>query len=326
MFPQEEIKERYNNLPQHMKDFMFSEDNASAFWEAGEANHISEEKLKIISELIGYVILGLIRPEDFTKKLEEVAGLDHRVSPIINEVVMNQVLAPIMTDIQNLYYASPQGTKKGIDLKTGLLTPAFKGDQRTREELLPNGTPEPLIESPKPQEATVPTPSATSVPKFTRPTTQATPPPQPSSEGTVDAGSQPRMLHEAKDITPISSGGMAPLARPHFFKSTAGEKQKEKPITARLEIGQKKEAPQEPEIGRTKKEEVRVVDYTSPSMETNPFEKLPQALVQNSGEKKEDEPAQEKPQPNADEPQAQKEEPAEEISSDNIVNLKDLPK
>jgi len=138
------------------------------------------------------------------------------------------------------------------------------------------------------------------------PTTAPAPPP-PAQPENRQPETKPFVMHEESDVQPLASKGMAPLDRPQFFKSTAEQKPQEKASKARLEIGAEEIAQEGPVVGRTKKEEVRRVDYTAPSMRVDPF----QGPDQKDEEK--------------EEPKKQ-EKPPHEVSPDNIVDLKDLPK
>src|SRR3989344_2406191 len=114
----------------------------------------------------------------------------------------------------------------------------------------------------------------------------------------------PFIIHEETEIQPTASHGIAPLDRPQFFKSTAEEKPYVAPATARLEIGEEVfSPPQSQQVGHTKREEPRIVNYTAPVVQADPFVRPPQ-------DKK---PAEEKPT-------------HEDVSPENIINLRDLPK
>ncbi len=97
---------------------------------------------------------------------------------------------------------------------------------------------------------------------------------------------------------------MSPLDRPQFFKSTAEEKREERASTARLEIGEET-VKKEEQIGRTKQEAPRVVNYTGPVTQIDPFTRPSGGKVSKS------------PKVNV---------PSHNVSPENIVNLKDLPK
>ena len=320
-FPQEEIKKRYDSLPQSLRELMFSEEKSDVLWEIGEAYHINDAKLSIISRLIGYVILGLVRPEDLQKKIESEAHIDGRIAQSLSEDIEKKILSQSLSDIQALYNQSTPDAP--ISAKTnqqsGLLSPAFKPQGIPSQTLPPNTTPTqttPPLEPPKPPEKqTTPTPDPKpkSLEEKLAPSTPTPRQPESPKEPLVspnisDEQEAPFMLHEEERIEPLASGDMAPLTRPHFFKSTASDEE-EPVVSARLEIGQEQTRPSAPVVGRTKKESVRVVNYTDPEVSVDPFAKTPGAA--------------ETPQSQTPAPKHDRE---KEIPPDNIVNLKDLPK
>jgi len=319
---QQQAEERFDALPESLKNALISESGADAILEIGQANHLDEERIKKLGSLVGHVILGFLNPRLLVKEIQAELGLNSQAAMSISESLEHEVLAPISGDIYNLYNAPASERPNPTENLSagGLLTPAFKGKRYPtvdtpspiNRELIKE-TPQKPTDTPKEQE--LPTPSATSVPKFERPTVSPSLPPQetkPKERAHDDSQPPSFMLHEERSMDPLASGDRAPLTRPHFFKSTAGKSQQEKPVAARLEIGLKDEAQQKPKIGRTKKEDIRVVDYTSPSIGPDPFGKTPETSAQNSEEKK----SEEKPEKEA----------SEEVSPDNIINLKDLPK
>jgi len=349
---QQQKGERFDRLPESLRHAITSEQTAEFIWEVGQANHLNEEKIRKLAGLVGYVILGFLNPKGLAKEIQDDLGINNQVAQHISDEVEHKVLATVSGDIHNLYNAPAQNIPNPVSEEPAgsLLAPAFKERRYPDIESAPIPVDsQEIIEptSPQPPQPTIepqtppapPTPSATSVPAFKRPNApeEDTPAVETPSEPLI----QPQMptdeptpfiLHEEEEIEPLASGRQAPLSRPHFFKSTAGESTKEKAVSARLEIGEEPQVEESPKVGRTEKEEARVVNYTNPELKVDPFkrptektpdvpaqdkptEPTPQARQTSSSETHE---TQEKTQePTAEEPK--------EISPDNIVNLKDLP-
>jgi len=307
-FSQEEKKKRYNALPTHLREFMFSEEKFVVLSEIAEANHIDDAKLDIISSIIGYVVLGLIHPEDLAKEIEKEVGVDHRIAGSVTEGINRNILRSVLLDIHVLYDAPKKDVRGTDETESILLNPSFKQQLSTSQQiqgLQIKPVTEEMASTPAPETPQQPPPPASPQQeeesleeKLAPPIVQAppTPPvPQKSIEKHPPENVQPApfVLQEESGLQPLAAGSMAPLERPHFFKSTVNEGQEEELISARLEIGQE-EISNEPEVGRTQMEAPKVVNYTSPGKEANPFGNTP--------------------------------EQAKEVSPENIVNLKDLPK
>jgi len=344
--------EKFRNLPKYLKMALLSPKTSEEIAKIAEKNHISQEKLTQVSNIVGLVILGHVRVEELAKKIEEKTHIDHRVAATLSKEIANEIIKPLRSnpeaflphDSTEKTDSPRQGTR---DPSAGLLTPAFKKQERPAAEPTPAPVDsQEIIEptSPQPPQPTIepqtppapPTPSATSVPAFKRPNApeENTPAVETPSEPLI----QPQMptdeptpfiLHEEEEIEPLASGRQAPLSRPHFFKSTAGESTKEKAVSARLEIGEEPQVEESPKVGRTEKEEARVVNYTNPELKVDPFKRPTEKTPDVPAQDKPTEPTPQARQTSSNETQEKVQEPTaeepKEISPDNIVNLKDLP-
>ena len=349
---QQQKGERFDRLPESLRYAITSEQTAELTWEVGQANHLNEERIRKLAGLVGYVILGFLNPKGLAKEIQNDLGINNQVAQHISDDIQHKVFVSVSGDIHNLYNAPAQNTPNpvGEEPAGSLLSPAFKekrypdigsaplpvDSQETTQPTSPQ-LPRPTIEPqapPAPPTPEPPPPSTTSVPAFERPSAPqenlpaAETPPEPLLTPEIPADEPtPFIIHEEEEIEPLASGKGAPLSRPHFFKSTAGKSEQEKAVSARLEIGEESQVQEEPEVGRTKKEDVRVVNYTGPELKVDPF-KRPASQTPSV-------PAQEKPTeaiPQGETPETQEKAPEltaeepKEVSPDNIVNLKDLPK
>ena len=131
---------------------------------------------------------------------------------------------------------------------------------------------------------------------------------------------QPFILHEEPDLRQ-GFGGQAEnervrpreetLVRPTFYEETSDKRQEsrvEGPAAARLEIGSIGEinppAGREPRVGKTETEKIRVVHYSGPQTQIDPFS----------------------PRTSDKQQETRSVEPPKDIHPENIVDLKDLPK
>jgi hypothetical protein len=125
----------------------------------------------------------------------------------------------------------------------------------------------------------------------------------------------PFVIHEHEEVegTAGAAGYAEGLARPSFHASdsyeppTGGYADQSRP-TARLELGGEPSAGIyiEPKTTRIGKEDAKIIHYTTPDMQTDPFSTAPRANAEPSA-----------PTPRTSKPT---------IPPSNVVNLKDLPK
>lgn len=319
----QKAEQRYNSLPTHVREFLMSEETANVVWAIGGAHHLDEERIEKVAQIIGNVILGVVPHERLQKEIQSATGIDARLVGELSEELDAKILSLVMPELKDLHKQpvvhssreqnpsddeiQVQETQQGLE--ESLLSPAFREkrfntipvDEAAKEsvpERIPEPPPTPAIPPPPPP-----------LPQQVQPQPETDLPAPPQS-----AESKPFVLHEETEIESVSHEGPPSMNRPQFFKSTTGEKYQAPPTTARLEIGDEVIETETQKASQTKKEEPRVVNYTGPITEIDPFVK-PQPKV---SEEKEVQLKQEE----------KKQEPGSppEVSPDNIINLKDLPK
>jgi len=309
---EEQLKKSVAALPESIQAAFLDERTSATLWMVGERNHLGDERTRVVARLTGYVILGFSHEEDLAHEIEKALQVDHRLAASLSEEISKYVIRPVLAGSVSPNVKTPhveEAPNRELP-REELLSPGFR--EKIRGEEQAQATAENVIEENIPQR-NVPPPS---LPRQTQPQAEAQPPqmPQPQTGPVAirtphverQEGPAPFVLHKEEEIEPLARDEMSPLDRPQFFKSTATEKPRQAPSTARLEIGEEVVAPIE-RVGRTKEETPRVVNYSGPVAEIDPFRR-PQAA-------KSDKTA-------APEPK----QPSKEVSPENIVNLKDLPK
>lgn len=284
----EKAAERFNALPEHLKEALFSEKNTSVVWGVGEANHLGEEKIQQIASLTGAVILGFIHPEDLANALRTEAGLPQEIASSIAGEINRKVLEPIIEEVKSLYHwGSPAPP------------PRAGSNEAARQQASPQ-------EPNSPQ-----TPNAAGASPLPPP---PPPPPKPGSEPEIEppivhrnqpegeSPASPYLLHQqrqAVERVKEPAGGSA-LMRPYFFEPEGnGETEIEEPTKARLEFGGLEEAAQQLEAKRGGEENVRIVHYSG--LNTGGGASNPQTGQNSSGS-----------------------DATDDVHPDNIVNLKKL--
>lgn len=99
---QDQALKRWDSLPDVLKTALYSDINADFLWKAAEAEHLPKEKIRAISKIVGYVLLGFIHPEDMAQELKDV-GVVGPVAESIASSVNGRVFAPIREDLDKIY-------------------------------------------------------------------------------------------------------------------------------------------------------------------------------------------------------------------------------
>ena len=103
-YSKEQLWELYKELPEELKEAIFSEKTANNVYSNCKKNGLEdEEKISQISENVGYVLLGLIAPEEFKKILLKEVKLRKETAEKIYREIIRFVFFPLKKEIEGLY-------------------------------------------------------------------------------------------------------------------------------------------------------------------------------------------------------------------------------
>lgn len=94
-YPKQKIEEQYQKLPAALKDAILSVDTANKIFEIGRKTKLTIEKVGFLAEEAGYVILGLMRPEDFVNILAERLETSTNDARSIAKEINSQIFYPL---------------------------------------------------------------------------------------------------------------------------------------------------------------------------------------------------------------------------------------
>lgn len=109
---QQQAIERYDSLPQVLKEALFSQESDELIWRIGEAHHLNDEKKSILTTIVGDVIMGFLHPDDLRRELQEVLGIDIRIAASISREVNKRIFYPIRDEIRKVYTPIITGFQK----------------------------------------------------------------------------------------------------------------------------------------------------------------------------------------------------------------------
>jgi hypothetical protein len=164
---QEQLNQRYEILPDELKEALFSATVAEIIWHLGQSYRLNEEKINILAADVGYVLLGLLNYKDLASEIQKDLGIDSRLALAISNDLWSRIFAQLKDKIDKIY--SPISPVEKIEEKTVISPPPI--DLRQKEEVKPNIptaptpptiTPKPLSQPPIP--SSIPTSSSTTMP------------------------------------------------------------------------------------------------------------------------------------------------------------------
>jgi hypothetical protein len=116
-YPKEKLKEIYELLPENLKKAIFSNETADDIYDVCVKNGI-EKKDSEIAKYAGYVMLGLLSPNEFEKTLKEKLGLESNIAKEISRAITRLVFLPIKSSLEELYKIKievpPESTEKPV--------------------------------------------------------------------------------------------------------------------------------------------------------------------------------------------------------------------
>ncbi len=95
--------EKYDALPERLRQELNSDESANMVWIIGEAHHFSENRTRKLLKVVSYIILGSIHPEDLPKEIVSEAGVDKRLADEVAREIQLKILNPVIPEIQKLY-------------------------------------------------------------------------------------------------------------------------------------------------------------------------------------------------------------------------------
>jgi hypothetical protein len=130
----QQVFERWDLLPENLREELVSDVNSKFIWQTCEAEHISDEKIYTISRIAGSVLMGFLHPEDMANEVRDELGIDIRIATSIASAINQRIFTPLRADIDKVY-----------EPVTGLTAPKiFEEVHPPITELIPRLTPTPL--------------------------------------------------------------------------------------------------------------------------------------------------------------------------------------
>lgn len=266
----EKISQIYDDLPEKIRQALFSYENAILNLKICQKFGISEEKVSQLSFLVGEVLLGILNPKDLPEKLSQNLGISPEDSLKIFHLLSREIFFPLKEKLKEVEkLASKVGLKEEKEEQVQIIEETVN-----LKEILPEIKEEKL----KREKAL----NLTELMKEKEPETK----PQPEKREELEIKPEPKKEKTLEEEKPIPKP--EPSFKPEFKISL--KKEKIKPIAdiekPKIEFEEVKEREEEPLFGkiefpREKKEvlkkppqkpEIKEIEYKKPEPKS-PFKK-----------------------------------------------------
>lgn len=159
-YPQPQIEERYEKLPEVLKEAMFSPENADLMFEVGKKFGLTLDKIGYMAEETGYVILGFTKPVEFIKQLEENLDIDSEKAEEIAAEINHRVFLPLREALKQAHQVEIEDVSSiKYQVSREKETPPQVETKPTVPSLVPTRPTKPLLPTP-------PTPYSSPQPKL----------------------------------------------------------------------------------------------------------------------------------------------------------------
>lgn len=287
----EDLHKKFEELPESVQDALLSPNTAETIYNIGKSNNLTDEKISVLAETIGDVVMGISNGADLSTLLKNL-GLDQAATKNITDSTIT-IINQIKTGVIPISQVEEDVTIKPIFAKEGYVPS--------------QAAPTP---SPKQGVATL-SPKSPIRSGFIEPVTTSSSPKAEAAPGEI-IHPAPFVLHEEKPLEGTQSQHQdLSVQRPTFYQPifSSGKPRFEayaKPKAATVELGGAETKKDLPTSLKTSPQQVRVVHYSEFKTQVDPFGGEPAVPIS--------------PVP-AITPTA----PPAPIHPNNVVDLKDLP-
>jgi hypothetical protein len=126
---QEKIAQRWDLLPDNLKDMISDQQNSDFIWQTCEEQHIPEEKIYTFLKISAYVLMGFIHPEDMSKEIQEITEIDKRIIDDICNKINSRIFNIIRDQIDKIYtFSNKEKIPQEIPAPTNTNGPVILSD------------------------------------------------------------------------------------------------------------------------------------------------------------------------------------------------------
>lgn len=93
----------FNELPDDLKDAIFSEDTADSISSICQRYRVEDKKISKISELVGNSLMGLLPPDELQISLEKEVNLDPKTAKKVSQEINRFIFYPVKEILSSFY-------------------------------------------------------------------------------------------------------------------------------------------------------------------------------------------------------------------------------
>lgn len=107
LLTKQKISEKYKDLSQDLKDVLSSANTSAVIENIAVKYQLDKEKIEMLVQLVGLIILGLATFEDMKTEMKEVLEINPQFIPPIADEIHQKIFLPIANSLQKTITAPP---------------------------------------------------------------------------------------------------------------------------------------------------------------------------------------------------------------------------
>lgn len=111
-YTKKEMWDIYEKLPENLQEAVFSPKTAEHVRNACRRANVDEELISEVASFTGRVLMGLLTPKEFKKRLEEELELNQQQVKSLYREINRFILMPVRETLSALYGVEIEPTKK----------------------------------------------------------------------------------------------------------------------------------------------------------------------------------------------------------------------
>ena len=117
-YTKEQVGKVYEKLPEELQEALFSMETSEAIGSACTKHIISDLNNKKITEYVGYVLLGLVLPQEFEQLLQKELKVPKKAAQEIAREINRFVFYPVKPALEQLHSTEIVASSKALPSKT----------------------------------------------------------------------------------------------------------------------------------------------------------------------------------------------------------------
>jgi hypothetical protein len=111
----QQARARFKIISANLQDLMFSVSAAETIRRVCHDNHVPNDKIPLVADATGFVILGFIHPEELAKEIQDRSGLPPEICKTISDSLNTRLFASVTEDLNKVYAPAPIEPEKVLE-------------------------------------------------------------------------------------------------------------------------------------------------------------------------------------------------------------------